>query len=278
MTLLETFFLISAVALYAAALFSARKGRLRYASGALVAGLAFHLATAVVRWIGTGHPPIFGTYEAALSASWFLLLFVALAFGSAHGHFRLVVLTSVPIGLLLLLYGVSFNTERMPLTISEMSLWVDIHALFAWLAFAPFTLALCLSGFYLCAASGGEPRRERMQPAARNPRLEIIDELAFRYINFGFINHTIMFALGCYYSSILFGTWWRWDPAFSISLVSWLLVALYIHMRLFYKWKGERAARFFAVIFATVVFAYWGLTYLPAGSTFHVFDLDLKAL
>lgn len=274
MTLLETLFLMPGAAMYALSFSSARKGALRPALLGIVAGLAFHLASVVIRWIGTGHAPVFGTYEAALSASWFLLLFVALAFGSAHGHFRLLVLTSVPIALLLLLYGLTFSTERMPLTISEVSLWVDLHALFAWLAFAPFTLAFCLSGRYLWAARrGGLP-----SPAARTPRLEVIDELAFRYINFGFINHTIMFALGCYYSSLLFGTWWQWDPAFSISLVNWLSVGLYIHMRLFYNWSGARAARLFAVIFATVVLAYWGLVYLPAGSTFHVFDLDVKAL
>jgi ABC-type transport system involved in cytochrome c biogenesis permease subunit len=106
---------------------------------------------------------------------------------------------------------------------------------------------------------------------------EIIDELAFRYINFGFIMHTIMFALGCYYSSILYGTWWQWDPAESTSLITWLSVGLYIHMRLFYNWKEKRAAWLFIVIFATVIFSYWGLIYMPAGSTFHVFDLELKA-
>lgn len=269
MTLLEALPLVLAAAMYALSFSAARKGALKASLQAVSAGLALHLASAAVRWAGTGHPPIFGTYEAALSASWFLLLFAALAFRSAHGHFRLMVLCSVPIAALLLLHGLASGTQRMPLTISEISPWVDLHALFAWLAFAPFTLAFCLSGFYLWGAR---------QPTLRGPRLDTVDELAFRYVNFGFISHTVMFALGSYYSSILFGSWWQWDPAFSISLVSWIAVGLYIHMRLFYSWNGARAARLFAVIFATVVFAYWGLVYLPAGSTFHVFDLDLKAL
>jgi ABC-type transport system involved in cytochrome c biogenesis permease subunit len=86
-----------------------------------------------------------------------------------------------------------------------------------------------------------------------------------------------MFSLGCYYSSILYGTWWQWDPAESTSLITWLSVALYIHMRLFYNWKGRRAAWLFVAAFVTVLFSYWGLIYLPTGSTFHVFDLELKA-
>lgn len=245
----------------------------RYGFFSVVAGLAFHLASAVTRWIGIGHPPVFGTYEATLSASWFLMLFVALSFRSVHRQFRLLVLTAVPIALLLLSYGVAFfDTSRIPLTISERSLWVDFHALFSWLAFAPFTLAFCLSGFYLWSTRSRGASAPALSPD------DTVDELAFRYITLGFVSHSVMFALGSYYSSILFGTWWRWDPAFSLSLMAWLLVGLYIHLRLFYHWNGKRAARFFLAIFALIGFSYWGLIYLPAGRTFHVFDLDLKAL
>jgi len=43
----------------------------------LLSALLFQLASASIRWYDIGHPPIFGTYEAALAASWFLALFVA---------------------------------------------------------------------------------------------------------------------------------------------------------------------------------------------------------
>ena len=280
MTFFEVFFLAVAAALYAAAFFLAWKWSERHGFFSLVAGLVFQLAAAVVRWTGIGHPPVFGTYEATWCASWFLLLFTALSFGSVHRHFRLLVLTSIPLALLVLLYGVTlFNTERIPLTISELSLWVDFHALFSWLAFAPFTLAFCLSGFYLWASrSGAAGAGKRAAPVSPQPQLDIIDELAFRYINFGFVNHTVMFALGSYYYSILFGNWWIWDPVFSFSLMAWLLVGLYIHMRLFYNWHGRRAAWLFLVAFSVINFSYWGMVYIPTGTagTFHVFDIDLK--
>ena len=289
MTFFEAVLLAVAAALYLTAFFLARTGLARYGFFSLVAGLVFHLASATVRWTGSGHPPVFGTYEASLSASWFLLLFVAFSLGSVHRHFRLLVLTSVPMALLLLLYGLAFfNTERMPLTISELSLWVDFHALFSWLAFAPFTLAFCLSGVYLWSSRSGaasgpasllrgaESGGKRSEPESPQQQLDIIDELAFRYINFGFVNHTVMFALGSHYSSILFGTWWRWDPVFSISLMAWLLLGLTIHLRLFFNWNGRRAAWLFVTVFSVINFSYWGLVYLPRGSTFHVFDIDLK--
>ena len=288
MTFFEVVLLTVAAALYLTAFFLARKGLQRYAFFSLVAGLVLQLASVALRWAGSGHPPVFGTYEATLSASWFLLLFGAFSYRSVHGSFRLLVSTSVPMALLLLLYGlVFFNTERMPLTISELSLWVDFHALFSWLAFAPFTLAFCLSGFYLwstrsgaaapapflCGSESGGNTTAHESPQRQ---LDIIDELAFRYINFGFVNHTVMFALGSYYSSILFGTWWRWDPVFSISLMAWLLLGLTIHLRLFFNWNGRRAAWLFVLVFSVLNISYWGMVYLPTGSTFHIFDVDLK--
>lgn len=297
MTFFEIFFLAAAAALYVASFFLAIKRLPRYDFFCLIAGLVFQFSSAAIRWVGVGHPPVFGTYEATLSASWFLLLFTALSFRSAHRHFRLLVLVTVPSALLLLLYGIAlFGTARVPLTISELSLWVDFHALFAWLAFAPFTLAFCLSLFYLWSTRSGlvfspatyhgvvEPRRaaeSTEKPASaedRKQQPDIIDELAFRYVNFAFIMHTVMFALGSYYSAILFGIWWRWDPVFSLSLIAWLLVGLYIHMRLFFNWHGRKAAWFFVAIFFAISLSYWGLVYLPLGSTFHVFDIDPKML
>lgn len=275
MSLSEAVCLAAAGVLYAAAFLLVRAGCLRHGFFGLLAALAAHLASAVIRWIGVGHPPVFGTYEATLAASWFLMLFAALSFRSVHHEFRLLVLASVPIAALLLAYGVAFfDTQRIPLTISERSLWVDVHALFAWLAFAAFTLAFCLSAYYLwssgrCAAQG---------LAGADPPLELVDELAFRFIAVGFFSHSVTFALGSHYSSILFGTWWRWDPVFSISLAAWLLVGLCIHVRLFYHWNGRKAARLFIAAFSVLVFSYWGLAHLPPGRSFHVFDLDVKAL
>lgn len=291
MSFFETFFLVVACALYVAAFFLVGKRWLKYGFFSLAAGLVFQFSSAATRWLGVGHPPIFGTYEATLSASWFLLLFAALSFRSAYSHFRFIALAAIPLALLLLIYSLFFfGAARMPLTISELSLWVDFHALFAWLAFAPFTLAFCLSARYLWltrsgrfASQGSYPgadefRKKTAEFESMQRQLEIIDEIAFRYVNFGFIMHTLMFALGSYYSAIVFGLWWRWDPVFSLSLVAWLLVGLYIHMRLFFNWQGRRAGWFFIAIFVVINLSYWGLVYLPSGSTFHVFDIDPKML
>lgn len=274
MSSIEFLFLVVSLFLYSGAFVI---GRLELFAGKevlfLSAGLILQFASAGIRWFDIGHPPINGTYEAALAGSWFMLLYTAFSYKSVHGHFRPLLLTTLPIAVLIILYGLTFNTERIPLTISERSLWVDFHALFSWLAFGSYTVAACLAAAYLIVVSGqgsGASGKQNLEP-------EILDDLIFCYINLGFITHTVMFALGSYYSSILFGNWWQWDPVNSTSLITWLAYGLAIHMRLFYGWKGSRGANLAIVAFLTAIVSYWGLIYFPSGSTYHVFDLELKS-
>ena len=273
MSNLEFVFLGVSISLYIASFVSGKFMRRNSSSALLLgAGLICQFISAGTRWIGIGHPPVFGTYEAALAGSWFMLLYTAFSYKSVHGHFRALSLTTIPIAVLIIFYGFTFNTERIPLTISERSLWVDFHALFSWLAFGSYTAAACLAGIYLLVVSG----RWSVVSGKQNLEPEVLDDLIFRYINLGFITHTVMFALGSYYSSILFGNWWQWDPVNSTSLVTWLAYGLAIHMRLFYGWKGSRGANLAIVAFLTAVVSYWGLIYFPSESTYHVFDLELK--
>ena len=276
---IEESLLLIGLMFYAITIYSVINKKIEnYSHWILFAGVFFHFSSAIIRWIEIGHPPIFGTYEASLQGSWFIALYVLISYKSIYKHFKAMALTAIPMVILLIVYGASFNRKRIPLTISELSLWVDFHALFSWLAYAPFTLAFCLSGIYLYNSRKEPTNRIKINHKNNGlwPKPEIIDELCSRYINLGFVNHTIMIILGSYYSSILHGKWWQWDPVESTALITWLSTALYIHMRLFYKWKEKKAAVLYIVIFITVIFSYWGLIYMPQGSTYHIFDLEYK--
>lgn len=261
----ESYLLFSGILFYMVSFFLLWMRREKISMACLAAGIFLHAASSGVRWYGIGHPPVFGTYEAALAGSWFMLLYTAFSYRSIHGHFRPLLLTTVPVAILIILYGLSFNTEWIPLTITEKSLWVDFHAMFSWLAFGSYAAAACLGGVYLWKSGVDETSRE------------VLDDLIFQYTNLGFVNHSVMFALGSYYSSILYGAWWQWDPVNSTSLITWLAYGLAIHMRLFYGWKGRRGANLAIVAFLTAIVSYWGLIYFPPGSTYHVFDIDLKS-
>lgn len=273
MTTSEILFLVIAASLYLAVI-SAFFFKLKHNlinNIFLPSALFSHLISAGIRWAEAGHPPINGTYEAALAGSWFLALCAFLAVRRQREIAQLIPWTAL-FALLHLAYGLAFNTRHVPLTISEQSIWVDLHALFAWLAYGEFHISFFLSVVLILKG-----REEILFPGWFKdlPSPDILDELVFKYIVFGFIFHTLMFALGSYYSSILYGKWWTWDPVDTLFLISWLVFGIIIHMRLFYGWKRERMARLVLIGMATIMIGYWSLIYTP-WATYHIFDIDLK--
>ncbi|HEU5250190.1 MAG TPA: hypothetical protein VFW15_09395, partial [Thermoanaerobaculia bacterium] len=96
-----------------------------WASSATLAGAL------LVRWARSGHPPVFGTFEMDLAETLSLLIFaLALSRDAGSRYLRGPALVAS----LTLLHTFLLRTEITPLTISERSLWIDLHAVLAWLA------------------------------------------------------------------------------------------------------------------------------------------------
>jgi ABC-type transport system involved in cytochrome c biogenesis permease subunit len=213
--------------------------------------LFFEGTAIAIRWSNTGHPPIFGTFEETLAASWTVLLFAIIL--DRKGRFAHI---AIPIAAVTILYGLNFNTTGKPLTISEQSLWVDFHALFAWIAYGFHTFSfICALGILLKKPWAG-------------------GQILYRWLLWGFLAQTIMFVLGSYYTIRLFGAWWVWDTVEYLFVVSWFLYAIPIHGRILYGWGDRRLAGFTVLATVATIILYWGLIYFP-WTTYHIFDTEL---
>ena len=213
-----------------------------------------------VRWRLAGHLPLFGTYESSLS------LAVAVLLASALARF----LYPRPVGTwpvaccataLVVAHGLSFDATAYPLTISERSWVVDVHAFLAWAAFGGL---LVNAGFALLRLTG------RFRDEAR------IDRLLALSLSLGFLLHTSMLVSGSFYKFLLFGHAWSFDPIETLGLVAWIAYGTLLHMHLFAGWDGHRLARWCVGVFVLLLISYRGIVYFPAWSTYHIFDMDLR--
>lgn len=211
-----------------------------------------------VRWQATGHPPILGSYEEVLSASFTLGLFTLIFYRRPE-----VVRVTASLLLVTLLYGLVFNPLRRPLVISEQSLWVYFHVLFAWIAYGLYAVCFAFSLWILKRKTSNDSHDDGDGRLLQNLLL------------YGFSAHTVMFILGSYYSSLLHGTWWDWDPVEYLFVASWLVYATALHGRVFNGWKKERIAKWILMGSVVTVLLYWALIYIP-WTTYHVFDTQLK--
>ena len=71
------------------------------------------------------------------------------------------------------------------------------------------------------------------------------------------------------------GSYWSWDPKETWAAITWLVYALYLHMRITRGWRGRRAAYFAIAGFAVVMFTFFGVTYLLPG--LHAYALNRRA-
>ena len=306
---LEKILYFACLFLYAAAAIAAFSGFLaaRRYRVSYVLSIALLGALIGVRWYHAGHPPIFGTYEETLSASFAVTLFSL--FLDREGRFARF---TASFAFFTLLYGSFFDSSLKPLVISEQSLWVEFHALFAWIAYGFYALVFAAAMGVLIKkvtprptplgvsapkgggtlrlrrtedGSGGIKKETVEAPSASLPsaslrtgrtgRAGLSDWLMHKGLLYGFIGQTVFFVIGAYYSARLHGRWWTWDTVEYLFVASWLIYAVAMHGRILSGWSDKRTAAWVAAGFAALLFLYWGLVYFPH-STYHIFDIEFK--
>jgi ABC-type transport system involved in cytochrome c biogenesis permease subunit len=235
--------------------------------------MALLLITAgiVVRWRAIGHPPVFGSYENSLACSWFLLVttLVLTVVGKRAPYWRCSALVTLPSVVAVVLWGTRFSMNRIDLTISERSIWIDLHAGVAWVAYAAATVALFVA--VLAVAHGVVARLERGMAIGLPPR-QWTDEMLVQSTSWAFLGVTAIIATGAWYSWLLFGEAWRWDVVEVLALVNWLAFGLALHLRLFYGWRGTRLATVVLFGYVVLLAMFWILALFPV-SSYHFFEL-----
>jgi cytochrome c-type biogenesis protein CcsB len=204
----------------------------------------------------------------------------------------LITLTLVVVASPLVLYGLSRSKKTNSdsfLTIANravfLSILLQVMALVMFLVRASdgrypsldanglFPTSLAASPFILSGLVGGvfisllyllllwrRTDLERLLPSADN-----LDRITYKTICLAFPLLTLMIAAGAYWANQTWGSYWSWDPKETWAAITWLVYALYLHMRITRGWRGRRAAYFAIAGFAVVMFTFFGVTYLLPG-------------
>jgi cytochrome c-type biogenesis protein CcsB len=70
---------------------------------------------------------------------------------------------------------------------------------------------------------------------------------------------------GAVWAQYAWGSYWRWDPKETWSLVTWIVYALFLHVRQTRNWKEKTAAIVSIVGFLTVMFNYFIVNFILSG-------------
>lgn len=91
------------------------------------------------------------------------------------------------------------------------------------------------------------------------------ENFVYKAIAFGFPFLTMGIVSGSVWANEAWGSYWQWDPKETWSLITWLIYAIYLHVRYVKGWHGVSLSWFAVIGFLAVLFTYFGVNYLLSG-------------
>lgn len=240
-------YVIATVLVTAGATFK-REGAERWGHRAAWPGLLLHGAALLVWWRHVGHGPYINRFEVLSAYAWCLLA-GQLLFARIYPRVRPAAFFVYPLTFLMVALALFLQPEIKALPPTFRGVWLVLHIVFYKIAFSSVAIALAFSLLYLLR------RRGRLQRLTALPDLDGLDLYAYRFAGFGFLFWAIGMLAGSIWAYQSWNIFWNWDPVQTWSLVAWVLFGIYLHLRRFFAWKGERAAWLFMLCFLSVVVA-----------------------
>jgi cytochrome c-type biogenesis protein CcsB len=255
------FYLLAALG-YLAYILLMRRTLSRLAMGIVSAGFVVHSLAFVARALAAGHPPVTNLYESLSFFAWLITGLLIVANFKYQIHVLGAFLT--PIALVFMLSALALPKEIVPLAPVLKSFWHPFHITFAFLGNAVFTLAFCGGVMYLLQEH--QLKAKKYGPLTKRlPSLEVLDDLNYQCLKFGFPLLTLGIVTGAIWAEYAWGRYWGWDPKETWSMITWFLFAALLHQRLTVGWRGRRAALMTIVGFFSVLFTFLGVNLLLPG-------------
>ncbi|SEM36948.1 cytochrome c-type biogenesis protein CcsB [Syntrophus gentianae] len=264
-----TFIYFGAFVLYLFRMILSRKFWGRLASFAAWTGFAAQTAAILWRWkasydLGIGHAPLSNLYESMIFFAWtIMLLHLVIEWRTASRGFGVFV---VPLAFLAMAYASiapGVNNSIQPLIPALQSNWLTSHVMTCFLGYAGFAFAFGCGLMYFLKISDENKAGKSEGFLKRLPSLATLDLMIYQSIALGFVFLTIGIMTGSIWAHYAWGSYWSWDPKETWSLVTWIIYAVTLHVQYIRGWRGKRMAFMTVIGFASVLFTYLGVNYLP---------------
>jgi len=231
-------------------------------AGVGIVVLLFILQTAGlgVRWFISGHAPWSDAYESIIYVAW-ATMFFGLAFGRKS---QLTVAATAFVASMILMIA---HWNWMDPNIANLqpvlnSYWLMIHVAVIVASYGPFTLSMII-GLVALILMVLTTKKNKKKLQLKINELTIINELS---MTVGVVMLTIGNFLGGMWANESWGRYWGWDPKETWALISIMIYAFVLHMRLVPGLKGKFVFNVAAVYaFASIMMTYFGVNFYLSG-------------
>lgn len=227
---------------------------------AIVIFFVLHTAGLIARWYVSGHAPWSDAYESMIYVGWATMLF-GLLFGRKSD---LTIASTAFVTSMILMIA---HWNWMDPSIANLqpvldSYWLMIHVSVIVGSYGPFTLGMILGAVALVLMIfTTKNNKKKMDLTIKE--ITIITEMA---LTIGLVMLTIGNFLGGQWANESWGRYWGWDPKETWALVSIMVYAFVIHMRLVPGMRSRWLFNFMAVVsFASIMMTYFGVNFYLSG-------------
>ncbi|MCI0454268.1 MAG: cytochrome c biogenesis protein [Candidatus Dadabacteria bacterium] len=224
-------------------------------------GVALHSVSLIIIYL-KGDTIAGGLDRSLYFFSWF----IAIVYIASQSRFKASVLGAfvAPLAFLMTIPSVILPQGIIEHDSSLRNPWILIHIALVFLGEALFTIAFIAGVLYLFQEKQIKSKRLGTF-LMKLPSLTSLDQLNHVCLVTGFPLLTLGLALGLLSAKEIWGTFWRWGPKETWSVVTWFLYAVLIHGRLATGWRGRRAALWAVVGFGVVLFTFFVIGYFAPG-------------
>ena len=227
---------------------------------AIITLFLLHTSGLIVRWYISGHAPWSNAYESMIYVAWATMLF-GLIFGRKS---ELTIASTAFVTAMLLMVA---HWNWMDPAIENLqpvldSYWLMIHVAIIVASYGPFALGMIL-GVTALLLMIFTTRSNKGKMLLNIKELTVINEMA---LTVGLVMLTIGNFLGGMWANESWGRYWGWDPKETWALISIMVYAFVIHMRLVPGLRGRFAFNLASIIaISSIMFTYFGVNFYLAG-------------
>ena len=219
-----------------------------------------HTSGLAARWIISGNAPWSNAYESMIFVGWATMLF-GFIFGRRS---TLTIAASAFLTAFILMVA---HWNWMDPAIANLqpvlnSYWLMIHVSVIVASYGPFALGMILGLIsLLLMILMNDSNKKKLKLTIKE--LTIINEMS---LTVGLVLLTIGNFLGGQWANESWGRYWGWDPKETWALISIMIYAFVLHLRLVPGLRGKFVFNVFSVgAFASILMTYFGVNFYLAG-------------
>ena len=228
----------------------------------MVSLLAFfyHTFGLLSRWYISGNAPWSNAYESIIYVAWATMLFgFYLGRKSTLTIGATTFLASV---ILIFAHQNWLDPEIANLQPVLNSWWLMVHVSIIVASYGPFSLGMIL-GLVSLILMIFTTQNNKKKMLLNIKELTLINEMA---LTVGLVMLTIGNFLGGMWANESWGRYWGWDPKETWALISIMIYAFVLHMRLIPGLKGRYTFNLWSILaFASIMMTYFGVNFYLSG-------------